>query len=148
MANLLRSAFLILGTLVVSSSAAAQAARTGTASEVVDSRRDQLDVGTTTAAPRSASHGPLRAVPFNSAPAVLQRKSEPAVMEMRARPRMVGAVLGGVVGGAIGFAAGYELDNVERAGGGRVGSATLVGTASGIVVGALLGSAVGWLIER
>lgn len=96
----------------------------------------------------SAPLGPRRAVPFSSASLPLEAEAEMVGTAARIRPRTMGALIGGALFGAVGFAAGYELDNIENGGGSRVGSLTLIGTAGGIVVGAIVGGAVGWLVER
>lgn len=149
--NLLRSGVLILAVLGSSSSARAQALSLGTPSGATASLREhapRATGGASTIEAGAATPGPRRAVSFSSASLPFQAEREVVEAQVRSRPSTTGALIGGVIGGAIGFAAGYQVDNIERSGGAKVGSATLISTAGGVLIGALVGGAVGWLVER
>ena len=155
MTTILRSAILILAVLGAASSASAQGAQVDTPQVVsapVQEHRETRAGGASLFPAMSISVGPRRRVSFTAAASLhrepLPRESEMAGDGTRIRPRTTGILIGGVLGGAVGFAAGYQLDNVERTGGDRVGSISLVGTAGGVFVGALVGGVVGWLAER
>ena len=147
MTAFLRSALLTLALFGACTSAAAQSAsRAGLAGAEVQpgQRSDARAAGGVEAAPVP---GPRRAPSIHRASRPLEERALAGTC-LSARATTTGAVIGGVLGGAAGFAFGHMLDNIERTGGARFGSQTILGTAGGAVAGALAGAGVGWLVAR
>lgn len=151
MTPLLRTAALIVAMLGAPAATAAQSTVVGVPLELASRGVAPPRVENGAAAGVSgglASSGPRRQSSFGSTSAPYSQERELAATATRMRGRTAGALIGAVVGGAVGFSGGFGIDNAERSGGSRIGTATVVGTAGGALAGALVGGAIGWLLER